>query len=76
MNWQHYIHTDANILVGKPIVRGTRLSVEHILSLFAAGWTLEQVLESYPALSPEAIQAVFAYTAESIQGDKLFSLAG
>jgi uncharacterized protein (DUF433 family) len=45
-------------------VRGTRLAVDFILGLFASGWTHEQVLENYPALSPESLQAVFAYAAE------------
>jgi uncharacterized protein (DUF433 family) len=55
---------DPGILGGKPIVRGTRLSVEFLLGLFADGWTHEQVLDSYPSLTPEALRAVFAYAAE------------
>lgn len=55
---------DPAILGGKPAVRGTRLSVEFLLGLFADGWTHEQVLDSYPALTPEALRAVFAYAAE------------
>lgn len=49
---------------GKPVVRGTRLSVDFILGLFAAGWSQEKVLENYPALTSEALRAVFAYAAE------------
>jgi len=45
-------------------VRDTRPAVEFILSLFAAGWTPEQVLENYPSLTPETLRAVFAYAAE------------
>jgi len=55
---------DPAILGGKPTVRGTRLSVEFLLGLFADGWTHEQVLESYPSLTPEALRAVFAHAAE------------
>ena len=55
---------DPKILCGKPTVCGTRLSVEFLLGLFADGWTHEQVLDSYPSLSPEALRAVFAYAAE------------
>lgn len=61
MNWQPYIHSDPNILVGKPVVKGTRLAVDFILSLFAVGWTQEQVLESYPTLTPESLRAVLVY---------------
>jgi len=60
MDWQQYIHSDPKVLLGKPTVKGTRLSVEFILGLFANGWTPQQVLENYPNLTPEAIQAVFA----------------
>ena len=61
MDWREYIHADPNILLGKPVVKGTRLAVEFILRLFAAGWTGQQVLESYPSLTPEALRAVFTY---------------
>lgn len=57
---------DPAILGGKPIVRGTRLAVEFILGLFADGWTQDQVLESYPTLTPERLRAVFAYAAETL----------
>jgi len=43
--WAQYIHEDPNVLLGKPVVKGTRLSVEFILDLYAAGWTEQQVLE-------------------------------
>ena len=43
MNWETYIHSAPNILVGKPVIKGTRLSVEFILGLFAVGWTAQQI---------------------------------
>jgi uncharacterized protein (DUF433 family) len=64
MNWQNFITTDASVLAGKPVVRGTRLAADFLLGLFAAGWTQEQVLSSYPQLTPEALRAVFAFAAE------------
>ncbi|AOY82191.1 DUF433 domain-containing protein [Moorena producens JHB] len=67
MNWREYIHSNPNILLGKPVVKGTRLSVEFILGLFAAGWTELQILESYPTLTPESIRAIFAFTIECMQ---------
>ncbi len=72
VNWRTYIHTDPNILRGKPVVRGTRLSVEFLLGLFSAGWSEQQVLENYPTLSAEALQAVFAFAAESIREESLY----
>jgi len=67
VNWQERIHSDPEILLGKPVVKGTRLSVDFILSLFAAGWTEEQVLENYPHLTREDLRAVFAFAAECMQ---------
>jgi uncharacterized protein (DUF433 family) len=64
VDWRIFIHSDSDILGGKPVVKGTRLSVDFILRLFANGWTFQEIFESYPRLSPEAIQAVFAYAGE------------
>ena len=64
MAWQDFITTDAALLSGKPVVRGTRLAVDFLLGLFAAGWTQAQVLNSYPNLTADALRAVFAYAAE------------
>jgi uncharacterized protein (DUF433 family) len=54
------IHSDPRILSGKPVVRGTRLSVEFLLTLVDAGWSEDQILESYPTLSREGLAAVVA----------------
>lgn len=59
MNWENYIHSDPNILVGKPVIKGTRLSVEFILGLFSTGWTEQQILENYPTLTTESLRAIF-----------------
>jgi uncharacterized protein (DUF433 family) len=74
MDWQPYITTDPDVAAGKPIVRGSRLTVEFVLGLFAAGWTSVQVLENYPSLSAEALRAVFAYSAEILHDESLYSL--
>ena len=71
MNWRAHIETNDNILVGKPIIKGTRLSVEHIISLLASGWTEQQILENYPRLSKESLQAVFGYIQDFLK-DGLF----
>ena len=67
MNWHEYIVSNDEVLLGKPTIKGTRLSVEHILSLFAQGWNEQQVLENYPRLTREDIKAVFAYLYECMQ---------
>jgi uncharacterized protein (DUF433 family) len=64
MDWKAHIHSNPKILRGKPVIKGTRLSVEFILGLFSEGWTEQQVLENYPTLNTRSIQAVFAFAAE------------
>ena len=69
MNWKDYIHSDPEILAGKPIIKGTRLSVVFILELFAKGWSEEEILENYPSLTPEHINAIYSFTANYINED-------
>lgn len=71
MDWTERIVSDPEVLVGKPTIRGTRLSVEFILERLADGWTEQQLLESYPRLTSEDLRAVFAYATESLK-DGLF----
>ncbi len=61
MNWRDYIISDKEILLGKPTIKGTRLSVEHIIGLLAQGWSEVQILENYPRLTKESLQAVFVF---------------
>jgi uncharacterized protein (DUF433 family) len=72
MDWKKYIHSDPEILMGKPVVKGTRLAVDFLVGLFAAGWTEQQVLENYPTLTSESLRAVFAYVAECMRDESLF----
>ena len=74
MEWRKHIHSDQEILMGKPVVKGTRLAVDFILGLFAAGWTEQQVLENYPTLTPEALRAVFAFAAECMREEALYAI--
>jgi uncharacterized protein (DUF433 family) len=72
MKWQEYIVSDKDVLLGKPTIKGTRISVDHILQLLAQGWTEEQILENYPRLTKEHLKAIFAYLYECIQDGLLF----
>jgi uncharacterized protein (DUF433 family) len=74
MDWREYIHSDPEILSGKPVVKGTRLSVDFLLELLAAGWSGEQLLDSYPNLSRDSLRAVFAFAAESARDERAFEL--
>jgi uncharacterized protein (DUF433 family) len=73
MNWKDYIISEKEILLGKPTVKGTRISVEHIIGLLAQGWSEAQILENYPRLTKESLQAVFTYIQECIHDGLLFS---
>jgi len=72
MNWEDHIHSDAKILLGKPVIKGTRISVELILELCELGWTNEMILQSYPNLKPEDFKAVFAYLKDCVQHELFF----
>ncbi len=61
MNWQEFIVSDKEVLLGKPTIKGTRISVEHLLQLLAKGWSEQDILENYPRLTKQSIQAVFSY---------------
>ncbi|MES2701985.1 MAG: DUF433 domain-containing protein [Bacteroidota bacterium] len=64
MNWQEYIVSDKGVLLGKPVIKGTRLSIDHLVSLLAQGWSEEQILENYPRLTKDSLQAVKESIAE------------
>lgn len=68
------ITADPEIFGGKPIVRGMRISVELILSLFAQGETPEAILTDYPDLEPDDLRACLAYAHEAIAHDRLDSV--
>ena len=73
MKWEEYIVSDKDVLLGKPTIKGTRISIEHIIGLLAQGWTEDQILENYPRLTRESIQAVFSYLQDCIQDGLLFT---
>ena len=75
MNWQEYIISDKQVLLGKPTIKGTRISVELVLELFSNGWTEKQMLDSYPTVSPESLRAVFAYLKDCIQQELYFPIS-
>lgn len=61
MDWRTRIVSNKEVLLGKPVIKGTRISVELVLELLAEGWNEAQVLESYPNITADDLKAVFAY---------------
>lgn len=74
MNWQDLIEINPAVQAGKPILRGTRLSVELILDLLAGGATESEIIENYPGLTHEHILACVAYAAELVRTERIFPL--
>jgi len=63
---------DPNILVGKPIIQGTRLSVDFILSLLAIGWPESEIIRNYPGIEREDILACLGYACERLQDERVY----
>lgn len=74
IDWKLFIHSDPDILLGKPVVKGTRLSVEFILGLFAKGWSEKEILENYPTLTRESLLAIFSFTKECMKDDYFYEI--
>lgn len=66
------ITIDPAILVGKPVVKGTRLAVEFIVGLLAQGWTVDDILAEYDSLQPEDIKACLAYAHQLLADEKIY----
>lgn len=73
MDWKRHIVSDKEVLLGKPCIKGTRISVEHILGLFAQGWTENQILENHPRLQKRDLQAVFGFVQDCMHDGLLFT---
>ncbi len=71
MNFYDYITRNPNILLGKPIIKGTRISVELVLKKMSEGATVNDLLKEYPNLTEQQIYAVLAYSSAIIGNDDL-----
>jgi len=66
------ITINPKVMVGKPTIRGLRITVEQILRSLASGVSIQELLEDYPELEPEDIQAVLSYAAELVSEEQVF----
>ena len=69
------ITTNSDVMVGKPTIRGLRITVDQILKALAGGITTQELLEDYPELEPEDIQAVLLHASELVSEEQVFKLA-
>ena len=75
VEWREYIVADPQVMLGKPVVKGTRVTVELILEKLATGETIDDLLTAHPRLTRNTIQAALAYAAEALRADTIFPLA-
>jgi uncharacterized protein (DUF433 family) len=68
------IVSDPGVMMGKPVVAGTRITVELILEKLAAGETIEQILDSHPRLTREGIQAALKFAADVLRADVVYPI--
>ena len=74
MNWNDRIVLNPDILLGKPVIKGSRLAVEFIIDLLAQGWSEEDILRNYPRLAHEDIIACLEYASALLRAERIFPL--
>ncbi len=74
MDWRSRIVVDAKVLVGKPVIKGTRISVELVIDLLARGYTPDQIRGQYDHVTAEDIQACLAYASEILRSERVYAL--
>lgn len=74
MNWQDRIVADPTVLVGKPVIRGTRMAVEFVLELLAEGWSNDDILRNYPHLTLDDLYAVLHYAAAVLKQEHVYPI--
>ena len=71
MNYQELIERRPEIMMGKPIIKGTRITVEHVMRKLAGGYTVEGLLKSYPHLTHDQIKAALEFTADMLANEEI-----
>ncbi|MCH7732804.1 MAG: DUF433 domain-containing protein [Candidatus Marinimicrobia bacterium] len=69
------IQSNPSVMMGKPVIAGTRITVELILEKLAAGETVEQILDAHPLLTKDAIQAALDFAAKALKADVVYPIA-
>ena len=75
MDYKDYIESNANVMLGKPVVKGTRITVALILKKLSEGASSEEILSAYPNLTLMSISAVLAYAADVVSNETLIAAA-
>ncbi len=72
MKWQDRISINPDVLVGKPVIKGTRLAVEFIVELLAEGWNEAEILKNYPGITADDVRACLAYASAMLHEEKVY----
>jgi uncharacterized protein (DUF433 family) len=70
MDWQGRIVTTPDTLFGRPRIAGTRIGVDFVLELLASGWSSQRILDEYPHLKADDLQAVFAFVRDCLKDEE------
>lgn len=74
MDWKDRIVVNPDVLLGKPVIRGTRLAVEFIIDLLAQGWSEQDIMGNYPGVTHEDIAACLSYAGEVLRTERVYAL--
>jgi uncharacterized protein (DUF433 family) len=75
MAWEDRIEFKPQVLCGKAVIKGTRISVEHVVKQLGNGWSEADVLRSYPNLTAEDVKACLAYAGELVANERVYPVA-
>lgn len=75
IDWKAHIERDPAVMLGKPVLKGTRITVEFVLERLAQGAKVEELVENYEGVRPEHIPAALAYAASVVRRDELIATA-
>ncbi|MBV8780071.1 MAG: DUF433 domain-containing protein [Phycisphaerae bacterium] len=74
MEWQLHITADPAVLMGKPVIKGTRISVELVLECLGRGWTIDDILRQYPHLTREGVTACVDYALDLVKSETVSAI--
>ncbi len=72
MGWEERIEVNPKVLVGKPIIKGTRLAVEFVVELLGSGWSEQQILDNYPGITIDDLHACLHYAADTLKSERVY----
>jgi uncharacterized protein (DUF433 family) len=72
VDWRERIEINPDVMTGKPVIKGTRLTVDHVIELLAEGWTAAQITEEYPGITAEDISGCLSYASAVIKEEKVY----